>query len=755
MENFNIDRLREPEHTTIKDYVNLIRQNFLPILIITSAALAVSILYAVNAIDIYKSTTVLKISKPTGSVLEGSLMPEFSDFGSDRFIANEIEILKSYTTREKVAKTLIDSFNTILQKNKFYIVLNRDFIKDKNTRETIPISTLTKLLASHVAIDQKRGLDIVEITAESPSAYESQLIANIYAAAYKELNLMNNRQMLNEVTQFLKNQRVNKLDDLNLAEEKLKLFQQQGGIVVLSDQAKALIDQLSSFEAQRNAVEIDLMISKNTLAKYKEELDKQNPRIKEYIENAAAELRRKSLQDEIARFETQRDVALANNKDSRQRQELLDTWNKKINELKDKLDVQLRIYQASIFASSPEEIKQLTQKVLEEEVKYQSLQSSFNELNKIVGEYSARFSRMPEKAIESAKLEREQAANEKLYLLVEERFQEAMINEQSTPGNVLLIDYARTPELPAKPNRIMIVLIGLVMGMGMGFGFAFLRNYFDSTIKTPEDIQKKNISVLAWIPQIDGLSSESKEFEFVVGKRPDSIPSEAFRALRTRVQFSKVGKDATRTILVTSSAPREGKTTVSVNLAGSFAQANKRTVIVDCDLRKPRVHTIFKDNRYPGFSDYFFEQASYEQIIRKSELENLFYITAGTIPPNPSEILGSPQMVEFIEELKKDFDLIVLDSPPIIAVTDSEILSRMVDATILVVSANLTENDLMQKSVELLTHEHGSFIGVLLNNFSYKGGYGSYYKYYYYYSKPSNGQGQNKKSSKLVKSSKT
>ena len=146
------------------------------------------------------------------------------------------------------------------------------------------------------------------------------------------------------------------------------------------------------------------------------------------------------------------------------------------------------------------------------------------------------------------------------------------------------------------------------------------------------------------------------------------------------------------------------------------------------------MHTVFKTKRFPGFSDYFFGQVKLEEIIHKSDVPNLFYITAGTIPPNPSEILSSSQMVSFLDKLKKHFDIIIIDSPPIIAVTDSEILSRLVDSAILVVSANQTEVELMRKSAELLSHEKNSFIGVLLNNFSFKSGYGSYYKYYYYYS---------------------
>ncbi len=222
--------------------------------------------------------------------------------------------------------------------------------------------------------------------------------------------------------------------------------------------------------------------------------------------------------------------------------------------------------------------------------------------------------------------------------------------------------------------------------------------------------------------------------EFIIAKKSDSIYSEAFRALRTKIQFAKIDKHRINSIHVTSATPGEGKTTVSVNIAGSFAQTNKKTVIIDCDLRKPRMHKVFGGQRYPGFTDYFLGNIDFDTIVHQSELPNLDYITAGTIPPNPSEILGSDQMIAFIEKLKDMYDLVVIDSPPIIAVTDSEILSRIADASILVASAGETDGELLSKAAELMDHENKSFIGVVLNKFSYRSGYGSYYKYYYYYS---------------------
>lgn len=505
-----------------------------------------------------------------------------------------------------------------------------------------------------------------------------------------------------------------------------------------------MIEILSDFESQRDAAKIEYTISNESLKGYKEKLENKNPSIKEYIENYAREPRLKSLQESMAKLETQRDLALLEDKDNYSNSKLVEEYNKGINDLKKKLDGQLSIYKASIFAASPEELKELSLKVLEEEIKLKALHEKYESLKEIVASYEKRFNGLPERTIDYARYKREQTSYEKLYLLIEEKYQEALINEQSTPGNVLIIDRAFKPYEPSAPNRKLITILGLILGLGFGVGFALIRDYFDNTVKTPEDIQKKKINVLAWIPQIE-VTQTNKDFEFIVARKPDSVHAEAFRALRTRIQFSKMSDEKIRTLLITSSAPSEGKTTVSVNVAGSFAQAGNKTVVLDCDLRKPRMHNVFKVKRFPGFTDYFFGQASFDEIVKKSELDNLDFISAGTIPPNPSEILGSTQMKEFIEKLKEIYDVIIVDSPPIIAVTDSEIISRLVDASILVVSANNTEIDLMTKAVELLKHEKKSFIGVLLNNFSYKSGYGSYYKYYYYYSHGGNNGNAKKK----------
>jgi tyrosine-protein kinase Etk/Wzc len=728
----------EPEINTLKDYLSLIRLNLVPIVIISITGLLIAIIYAFNAPDIYKSTTVLKIAKPSGSVLSGSLMPEFQDFGSDRFIANEIEILKSYKLRERVAKALVDSFSLSNDRISYSLIIDKSE-NQRNPSKLRNIEGIISVIGGSVSIDQKRGLDIVEISIESQSPKEAALIANIYATAYRELNLAINRVQLTAIKEFLAKQREEKLAELSNVEETLLAYQEQKGIVQLPEQARTLIAQVSDFEAKMNATKIDMTITEKMLNEYKSELNKQDPEIKDYIESFATEPYIRNLQTQIADLKTQKDRAMSTSANQQRKNELLKDYDLKIEELKNKLNSQLSVYRAGILASSPAEIKDLTRKVLEEEIKYQSLQASYRKLSEIVAEYDKRLNRLPTSTIDLARLQREQSAYEKLFTQVEQRYQEAIINEQSVPGNVLVVDEGLIPRSPAKPNRLLIVIVGLVLGVGMGVGFAFVRNHFDNTIKTPEDISSRNINILAWIPQIEGIDANNTEFEFIVAKKPDASASEAYRALRTRIKFSKIDKESLKVILITSPTAQEGKTTTTVNLAGSLAQANFKTLILDADLRKPRVHSVFNHKRFPGFTDYFFGQTSFEEIIRKTTLNNLYYVSAGTIPPNPSEILGSNQMESFIEKLKNNFDYVIIDSPPLIAVTDSEILAQIVDGTILVVSANQTEMELLEKSVEILKRDKSSFLGVLLNNFSYRAGYSSYYKYYYYYSHPTNG----------------
>lgn len=729
--NLNDISFDENQSSTLKDYLILITANIKPVAAILAASLIISIIYSITAPDIFKTSTALKITKPGGSILQSPLMPEINDYGNDRFIANEIEILKSNNIRERIARILLDTLVKSNEPDAFNLLLTGDFGEDKKPAS---VPQIAAILGSVVQIEQKRGLDIIDISVESQKPREAALIANIYAAEYVTYNLEINRDQLTFIRKFLADQRIEKKDQLNDAEQILRVYQERGGIIALDQQAQTLIQQFAQFEAQKNAAQIELEASNEILKQYRNELSKQDPKLADYLASATSETYIKALQDQIAEFQIRRDLAMIKADPQIDYKAKLKEYDDKLAELNDKLDEKIKVLKAGIFASSPEEVKSLSQKIIEMEIKTGSLRTTISELSSVVNNYRERFNKLPKTTIELASLQRNRESLEKLYTLVEEKYQEATINEQSQPGNVLIIDDARTPYSPSKPNRILIIIVGLLIGVGLAFAYVFLKNYFDNTIKTPEDLQKRNMNVLAWIPRVEELAiKEASKFDFIILNKPDSVTSESFRALRTRIQFSRPDKETLKTIVITSPAPQEGKTFVTLNLAGSFAQADKKVLLVDCDLRKPRVHRVFDLNKEPGLINYLVGEKKLEEITHQSAMKNLSIITSGTIPPNPAEMLDSKQMDDFLAVVRGVYDYVIIDSPPIIAVTDAEILAKKVDGAVLVVSSEITEYQMLERANQLITHDNTTLIGMVLNNFDSKGAYGSYYKYKYYY----------------------
>ncbi|MBZ4663239.1 MAG: CpsD/CapB family tyrosine-protein kinase [Caloramator sp.] len=217
---------------------------------------------------------------------------------------------------------------------------------------------------------------------------------------------------------------------------------------------------------------------------------------------------------------------------------------------------------------------------------------------------------------------------------------------------------------------------------------------------------------------------------FIVEKNPKSPISESYRTLRTNIQFSSFDKDI-KTIVVTSSAPGEGKSTTVGNLALVMAQSGKRVLLIDADLRKPTVHKKFKLSNQTGLTNILIEDKNPFEVIQKYS-DNLYILTSGILPPNPAEVVASNKLRNFINEMKNHFDYILLNSPPVIAVTDAQILSSFLDGVILVVSSGEAEKELVKKSKDLLDKVNANIIGVVLNKLELKSrkGYGYYYYYY-------------------------
>ena len=213
---------------------------------------------------------------------------------------------------------------------------------------------------------------------------------------------------------------------------------------------------------------------------------------------------------------------------------------------------------------------------------------------------------------------------------------------------------------------------------------------------------------------------------FIVEKKPKSITAEAYRTLRTNIQYSSFDKEV-RVIVVTSSEAGEGKSTTAGNLAISFSQAQKKTIMIDCDLRKPSLHKKFRISNMVGLSDLLKGRESLKEAVHKYN-DYLDILTSGKVPPNPAEMLGSRSMENLLEKLKEEYDMIIIDSAPLQAVTDAQILSRKADGTIIVVRAEKTKRDSVIQAKELLQKVDANILGIVLNGVE-----NIRKKYYYYY----------------------
>ena len=208
---------------------------------------------------------------------------------------------------------------------------------------------------------------------------------------------------------------------------------------------------------------------------------------------------------------------------------------------------------------------------------------------------------------------------------------------------------------------------------------------------------------------------------------PKSPTAEQYRTIRTNIQFSSIDEEI-RTIMVTSSGPAEGKSTTTANLAVVFAQQGKKVLLVDADMRKPTVHYTFSMNNAYGLTNVLTRQTELKEAIKQSKEEKLDVLTSGPIPPNPAELLSSRAMDQFFQEAKEVYDIIIFDTPPVLAVTDAQVLANKCDGTVLVVSSGKTEIESAQKTKELLTNAQGKILGVVLNNKKMDNN-----DYYYYY----------------------
>lgn len=300
-------------------------------------------------------------------------------------------------------------------------------------------------------------------------------------------------------------------------------------------------------------------------------------------------------------------------------------------------------------------------------------------------------------------------------------------------NNISIIDVAKVPKDVSNNTLTRDVILSIFVVLLGATGIVFMIYYFDDSIKLSENLEEEiGMPIVAKIFKSDVKSPDKHtKIELLLDKYPKALVSESVKTLRTNLQFSSVD-DELKTILITSSIPGEGKSFISANLAISFTQTGKRVLIVDCDMRKGRQHKIFKVSNTKGLSNLFIDDVSnISEYVNKTNIKNLYLITRGTCPPNPSELLNSNKNKQLVKLLKSKFDIVIFDGVPCNGLPDSIIMSTLVDRVLIVSSETVTPKSVLESTRKELEKVNAPIAGAILNNVNQKGSaYGKYYSYY-------------------------
>ncbi len=722
-----------PQTPSLQQYLAISFRRRWLILSCFSLILAGTLIITFTTPPVYESSTKIMLDEERGIRKE---VFEISSFvKQETMLKNQVEILRSRNLAEKVLETLLASdFRTEI----LAWIKARKIPQDQEE--------LLEHLFRRVKISPVRETDIIEIKAQANRPQLAAFIANTVADKYYQQSLSASKGEITEVRQFLEAQLENVQKELKVSEEALKYYQKQEEVAALSEETKELVKQLAAFEGLYKEAQTEYEVYLRRLQSLKSQLSESKKHLVDNVGSISTPMIT-SLRQKLTELETIRAGYLAQGF-SPEHPKLVET-GQRLAEIKQKLAEEAgRVLSSDYLAEDPLAYSQdLFTQILQVEIELESRQARQQILAKIVSEYNAKLNALPDKSLMLARLERSAKVNENIFLMLKEKYEEAKIQEAGQIGMLRIVDPAYPASEPIKPKKKLNLLGGAILGIFLGWGLALLKERLDTSLKTMEELEQIGHTVLANIPVIRArngsrhrvskhLTEEQQAKQIasslVTHFEPKSSVSEAYRTFRTNIQFAQLDKPV-RTLLVTSAGPSEGKSTTISNLAITLAQQEIKTLLVDADLRKPVLHSVFGLNRDKGLTHYLMGKASLEQVIQATGIQKLSLISCGALPPNPAELLGSQKLKGFLERLKSDYEMVLFDSPPVMAVTDAVVLSTLIDGVVLVVSSGQTHRDSLRYSTASLKNVGANLLGVVLNKIKRESLYGSYHYYHYYH----------------------
>lgn len=715
--------------------------------------------YTTTLPRMYQTSTLLLVTKgsgaPTSLQFRGSMGSRSLE---RRSLANEMLVLqRSRTIADRVAKRLVEIDEHPSTGRPLQIIRGR-------SGQVLDTSQVAgRLFGSMFARIEGEDVDAFRIVGRSGIPAEAALIANTYAEEYIEWTKEKSRESLAASRKFLQKQESKLAQEVEVAQDSIKRFMKEEGAIALNQESQRLVQQIANLEVRRDEMQIQLQMKKARLDAELNTLQEIEPRLAEQLSSTLSaqleSIQKKRAQAEL-RLEEIRDSrpGLSESDDTPLGRELA-KLKKRSRSLENRADsIASEFVSAAQSASglppsingerAIDRLYDLRESVASKQIEVTGLRAQMASIEDRTAEYQRELQQIPEQSFELAQLEREKRLAEGMYSFVRERLQETRMSEESEVGYAEVLSPAGISRVPVSPDVNRYLLLSALFGIVLGGALVLVLEKTDTRIRRPDDLKERGFSIMGAVPSMDSHieSNFGGQSKVTVDGRtvstsltmllsPMSSSAETYRRIRSTLQFSRPDKDL-RVISISSAGKGEGKTTTSLNLAIAIASAGKRTLIVDADLRRPRLHDMIDlRDGVPRLSEFLFDGTDFDPSMLETGIDNLSVLPASMSIPNPAEVLGSERMGDFVEKLRQHYDFVIFDTAPLLLFSDSISLSKKCDGTILVAAADETDIRAFTHAASMLDDVGVDLLGCVLNQYDagaieYGYGYGYAYSYH-------------------------
>lgn len=598
------------------------------------------------------------------------------------------------------------------------------------------------------------GDRLIQVQAVTATPQNAPLLANFFADEYVQFAQRMSRSSLAASRDFLQAQLERQENELNAIERRIEEYLRGKGTVSIESQGSQLISKMGQLETRRDRIDIELERRQAALEALRTSLETMRPQLAASITSSVSQ-ELALVQEKLAEKKAERQVALLNNPEwqGAENPQALRRINQQIQTLEQKVSALSEEYVAQTIQSGgvrgdstvggDEALSQavsLQQRITSEQVAIAGLQAERDAIETQIERYQSELRSVPGESIQIEKLRRDRERIASMYDYITQRLQEVRIRLEGEQGYATVVAEAGSVQ-PVHSSRQRTLILGAFFGLALGIGVVLLRSKFDNRVFKPDQLEDKGYNATLipdMTPMIKAeyggralvrLNGQKVPTRLVALHQGSSPSTEAYRQLRTNLQSSLNG-GLSNVVLITSPGVGEGKSTTAANLAVALAKAGRRTLLLDADLRRPQVHNFASRSLEPGLYQILQNGMAFDPAGMETHTENLFAIPAGrVIGGSASELLGQPQMGELLGALREHFDVIIIDTPPTLAVSEAKQLAPKADATLMVVRAGETKERDLDLAVQELQRVGGRVIGVVLNGFNLDLAYGYKYRY--------------------------